>query len=190
MIVGVAARIVPTLNGVDVRRLPGLWLPFLLINTGCALRVAAQTATDFSSSTFPAAGVSGLLEVAGLAVWGAHLWPIMAGRSPAARRQESPPAGQPEAPVGPEDRVGEVLNRHPELLDTFVSFGFRPLTNPLLRRTLAAHVSLREACRFLGADVDRLVAELNARRADGAGAGPQPVPRTCGCCSAGAGKQG
>jgi hypothetical protein len=188
MIVGVAARIVPTLNGVDVRRLPGLWLPFLLINAGCALRVLAQTATDFSSSSFPLAGVSGLLEVAGLAVWGAHLWRIMAGRSPAALTQEVAPAGGGEAPVGPDDRVGAVLDRHPELLHTFLSFGFRPLANPLLRRTLAAHVSLREACGFLGVDLAQLLAALNvARRAEPAG-GEGSAGHACGCCRTAAGK--
>src|SRR5262249_38407875 len=35
MIVGVAAKVVPTLNGVDVRRLAPLWAPFALINAGC-----------------------------------------------------------------------------------------------------------------------------------------------------------
>jgi hypothetical protein len=163
MIVGVAARIVPTLNGVDTRRLPGLWLPFVLLNAGCALRVFAQTATDFSPRAFPVAGASGLLEVAGLAVWGVHLWRIMAGRSAMAEPEPSPPA-RPDAAIGPEDRVGAVLDRYPELLETFLAFGFRPLANPLVRRALAARVTLRGACGLAGVDVDRLIAALNARR--------------------------
>src|SRR4029453_18740720 len=58
MIVGVASKVVPILNGLDSRSLPRLWLPYALINLGCTLRVVAQTATDFSGLTFPAAGVS------------------------------------------------------------------------------------------------------------------------------------
>src|SRR5262249_34355355 len=81
MIVGVAAPVVPTLNGVDVRRLTSLWGPFLLLNAGCALRVVAQTLTDFTPHAFPVAGFSGLLEVTGLAAWGVHLWAVMAGRA-------------------------------------------------------------------------------------------------------------
>jgi hypothetical protein len=81
MIVGVAARVVPALNGIDVRRLSGLWGPFILLNLGCALRVIAQTSTDFTPWAFPLAGVSGVLEVLGLALWGAHLWAVMAGRA-------------------------------------------------------------------------------------------------------------
>jgi hypothetical protein len=168
MIVGVAARIVPTLNGLDPRRLPGLWTSFALLNGGCALRVLAQTATDFSPLAFPVAGASGLLEVTGLAIWGVHLWRIMAGRYATGEPGGSSPALR-GAEIEPEDRVGAVLDRHPELLDTFLSFGFRPLANPLVRRALAARVTVRAACGLTGVDVDRFVTALNAhRRAQGA----------------------
>jgi hypothetical protein len=168
MIVGVAARIVPTLNGVDTRRLPGLWTSFTLLNGGCALRVLAQTATDFSPLAFPVAGASGLLEVTGLAIWGVHLWRIMAGRS-AAEEPEASSLALRGAEIEPEDRVGAVLDRHPELLDTFLSFGFRPLANPFVRRALAPRVTVRAACGLAGVDVDRFVTALNAhRRAQGA----------------------
>jgi hypothetical protein len=80
MIVGVAAKVVPTLNGLDVRRLSPLWAPFLLLNAGCSLRVTGQTLTDFVPQALPVTGASGVLEVLGLALWGAHLWRIMAGR--------------------------------------------------------------------------------------------------------------
>jgi hypothetical protein len=178
MIVGVAARVVPTLNGVDPRRLPRLWLPFVLLNTGCALRVLGQTATDFTASSFPVAGVSGLLEVTGLAIWGAHLWRIMAGRVPTAETAEQQPD---DGTIRPEAYVGVVLDRHPELLDTFLSFGFTPLANPLVRRALASHVTLRAACGLAGVDVDRLVAALNARLTP-ASADTAPAPRACDCC--------
>ncbi len=80
MIVGVAARVVPTLNGVDPRQLSKLWGPFLLLNTGCALRVCGQLLTDFVPAAFPITGLSGILEVLGLTLWAIHLWPIMSGR--------------------------------------------------------------------------------------------------------------
>jgi hypothetical protein len=136
MIVGVAAKVVPTLNGVDVRRLSPLWLPLLLINAGCALRVVTQILTDFTPDSFPFAGVSGLLEVAGLALWGAHLWGIMAGW---ASRPElgSLPGHVPVVvgePIEQGHLVGEVLDRYPQLLTTFLSFGFQPLANPFLRK--------------------------------------------------------
>lgn len=170
MIVGVAAKVVPTLNGVDVRRLSPLWAPFLLINTGCTLRVTGQTLTDFMDLAFPFAAISGLLEVLGLALWGGHLWQVMAGR---ARLRE--PKGRPTyVPVlaghsiVPGNRVGEVLDQYPELLETFVSLGFRPLANPLMRRTVARLVTIEQACRQMDVDVGPLIAALNAARKGGA----------------------
>jgi hypothetical protein len=168
MIVGVAAKVVPTLNGVDLRSLAALWLPFLLINAGCTLRVVGQTLTDLNPASFPFAGVSGLLEVTGLAVWGAHLWLIMAGRRQS-RRWGRPSDGKfttlrPGSPIVATNCVGEVLDHDPDLLDTFLTFGFKPLAIPLLRKTLARRVSIAQACRQLGVDTPELVAALNAAR--------------------------
>jgi hypothetical protein len=165
MIVGVAGRVVPTLNGVDVHRLTPLWAPFLLLNAGCALRVVAQTLTDFTPYAFPVAGVSGLLELAGLALWGAHLWSVMAGR--VRYRRAAAAAYVPGSPIEAGHIVGEVLDRQPELLDTFLALGFRPLANPLLRRTVARSVSIGQACRQLGLNPGEVLETLNRARTAG-----------------------
>jgi hypothetical protein len=127
------------------------------------VRVAAQTWTDFTPHAFPVAGVSGVLEVAGLALWGTHLWAVMAGRV----RYRSP-ARLPYAPGTPLEAghtVGDVLDRHPELLPTFLALGFRPLSNPLLRRTVARHVTIAQACRQVGREPAEVVEVLNRARA-------------------------
>jgi hypothetical protein len=163
MIMGVAARVVPTLNGLDIHRLPALWAPFLLLNAGCALRVGFQTLTDFTPYAFYAAGVSGLLEVTALALWGAHLWAVMAGR--ARYRASSRAPYVPGTPIEAGHVVGELLDRHPELLKTFLDLGFRPLASPLLRRTVARYVTVGQACRQLGLSQDEVVGALNRARA-------------------------
>jgi hypothetical protein len=189
MIVGVAAKVVPILNGVNTRALPGLWLPFVCLNLGCALRVVAQTATDFSGQSFPVAGVSGMLEVTGLALWGAHLWRIMAGRYPAAL-PEPPPAATGQ--LTPGQFVGAVLDRHPHLLPTLVAFGFRPLLNPVLQKTLTRRVTLQQACRVAGVDLQMLLSALNselgyeavrpAQALTVVEAPPAPKSKGCSCC--------
>jgi hypothetical protein len=165
MIVGVASRVVPTLNGLEVRRLTPLWGPFLLLNLGCALRVVAQTLTDFTPKAFPVAGFSGLLEVAGLAWWGVHLWAVMAGR--ARYRRSVAVSYVPGTPIEAGHLVGEVLERYPELLETFLAHGFRPLANPLLRKTVARHVSIGQACRQLGRESKEVIEALNRARTAG-----------------------
>jgi hypothetical protein len=171
MIVGVAARVVPTLNGVAPRSLPALWLPFVLINAGCTLRVVMQTLTDFTAASYLVAGASGVLEVLGLALWGGHLWGIMAGcTTRTGADEENTPAAEPlgpDTPIGPNHRIGQVLERFPPLLDTFLAFGFRPLANPLLRRAIAPYVTITRACHLLGVDLERLLGALNAGRGRG-----------------------
>ncbi len=160
MIVGVAARVVPVLNGVDSRRLSKLWAPFLLLNAGCILRVAGQTLTDFAPWMFPVAGISGVLEVLGLALWGVHLWRIMSGRLGIDTLEPTADPAAGESIVAA-DRVGAVLDRDPALLQTFLAFGFRPLANPLLRRTMARNITIAEACRHMDVAIEPLLAALN-----------------------------
>ncbi|HLK31957.1 MAG TPA: NnrS family protein [Terriglobales bacterium] len=78
MILGVSARVVPILAGVDARKLDQLWGVFLLINLGCAGRVGLQILTDFAPSmAYPLIGLTGFIEVLALAWWGVGLWRIM-----------------------------------------------------------------------------------------------------------------
>jgi hypothetical protein len=166
MIVGVAAKVVPTLNGVDAKALPWLWLPFVLINVGCLLRVVGQVLTDFTPAAFPLAGVSGLFEVTGLAIWGGHLARIMIGGPPG----HAPLAGPNEEPVSgrairPSDKVAAVLEDEPRLLDVFQAAGFTLLASPHARRTIARVVTLHQACQRMGVDETRFLGDLNRARA-------------------------
>ena len=103
-----------------------------------------------------------------MAIWGAHLWLIMAGRvtRPAAAGGTAPEAGLLEAgsPITPACLVGDILEQHPELLKVFLSFGFRPLANERLRRALAHRITVRQACRLTGQAPDQVVEALNRER--------------------------
>ncbi len=156
MILGMAAKVVPTLNGVDIRRLRGLWLPFFLVNAGCALRVALQIGTDFTAFAFPVVGFSGVLEVSGIAFWGVHLWRIMAGWRP----EEETVAERPVR-ITADHKVGHIIAWFPATLEVLLAKGFTPLANPLLRSTMARAVSLRTAAARQNLDLGQLLAELN-----------------------------
>jgi hypothetical protein len=165
MIVGVAAKVVPTLNGIDGRTLRPLWLPFVLINAGCLLRVLGQIATDFTPIAFPIAGISGLLEVTGLAIWGGHLVLIMAGRArirTGTRTAALAPLAGRE--ICSADTVAAVLDDQPQLLEAFLAAGFTQLASSYARNTMARVVTLRQACQRRELDAEKFVAELNATR--------------------------
>jgi hypothetical protein len=163
MIVGVAARVAAVHSGADPRRLSRLWAPFSLLNLGCSLRVAGQTLTDVATVMFPITGISGVLEVAGLALWGVHMWRVMSGRFGIEAIEPSTNAVASGSFVAG-DKVGAVLDREPVLLETFLAFGFRPLANPLLRRTIARNITIAEACRHTDVAIELFLAALNEAR--------------------------
>jgi hypothetical protein len=178
MIVGVAAKVVPTLSGVDVRSLSPLWGPFVLLNVGCAMRVGFQTLTDFTAAAQPLSGVSGLLEVTALALWGAHLWRLMSARAESAEPEALPAAFVPGGQIVGAHIVGQVIDACPELVETFVAHGFKPLSNPILRRTLARHVTIAGACRKLSIDEPALLADLNGAQASAQEPSTRAAPQT------------
>jgi hypothetical protein len=157
MILGVAAKVVPVLNGVDARTLSRLWLPFILINAGCFLRVSTQVLTDLVPGAFSVIGLSGVLEVTGIAVWGIGLYRVMNSTNERLQTGVSRPVS-----VGSDDNPGRVVDAAPELLAVFVQFGFALLQNPLLRRTLGRQVTIRQACRMHNINEPALLAALNA----------------------------
>jgi NnrS protein len=78
MIMGIAARVVPILAGIDSHQLSSLWGPFILLNAGNIGRVTLQILTDFIPRVaYPLVGLTGFLEFAALAWWGVELWHVM-----------------------------------------------------------------------------------------------------------------
>ncbi len=161
MIVGVSSKVVPTLSGVDLRRARTLWPTFLLLNLGNLTRVSSQIATDFFPSAFSVMGFSGFIEVIGLTLWGYELFANMR----AGKKLEKETTGWTAKLGGrfeitPQTRVAEVLSRYPQSLEIFLRNGFGPLSNPVLRRTMARVVTIEQACRREGVNLSELLTEL------------------------------
>jgi hypothetical protein len=96
MILGVAARVVPILAGVDSKQVSTLWGPFILVNVGNAGRVVLQILTDFIPQVaFPLVGLTGFIEVTALAWWGLELWHTM--NLSTTRRTGAVPSPLPQA---------------------------------------------------------------------------------------------
>jgi hypothetical protein len=160
MIMGMAARVVPTLCGVDPHSLSSLLGPFLLVNLGCLLRVTTQIATDWTDRAYAPIGISGTLEVAGLAWWGFGLVRLI-------RRAERVPDTRPRtcgptpARIEAGHRVADVLEWFPRTEPVFYRHGFTALSNVVLRRTVAHQVTLAQAARLRRVDLTTLLNDLN-----------------------------
>lgn len=161
MIVGVSSKVVPTLSGVDVRRANSLWPTFLLLNLGNLTRVSSQIATDFFPSAFSVMGFSGFIEVVGLTLWGYELFANMrAGKRLERETSAVDKNGDGRFQITPRTKVADVLAHYPQSLQIFLGHGFGPLANPVLRRTMARVVTVEQACRREGVNLDELLAEL------------------------------
>jgi hypothetical protein len=156
MIMGFAAKVVPTLNGIDTKQFSALWLPFVLVNVGCFLRCFTQTMTDFYPGFFWVVGVSGTLEVTGLAIWGVHLARIILRGKSEAQRGPAPHC------ITPDHHVADVLAWFPQTEQVFVDFGFTAVRNLALRNTVARVTTLRRGAAMSGIDLDTFVEALNA----------------------------
>lgn len=160
MIMGYSSKVVPTLNGIAPATLSRLFIPFVLINLGCFLRVAMQTGTDLIPGIFPLLGISGSLEVIAIAIWAVHLVRIAQHGSEQSQTVSSslPPPGL----ITPDCMVAQVLDWYPETESIFVLHGFHAVRNPVLRKTVARRTSIERACRMMQLDVEQFVKELNS----------------------------
>jgi hypothetical protein len=162
LIMGHAAKVVPTLNGVRPDKLPQLWGPWLLVNVGCLMRVVTQIHTDWSQTGFPIVGISGTLEVVGLTWWGLHLIAIMIeGKRAEANNIAELPQTNCSYPIIAENKVADVLSWYPNTQPVFVSYGFGAVTNPLMRKTVARQVTIMQACRLHDVPVTEFLQSLN-----------------------------
>lgn len=67
------------------------------------------------------------------------------------------------APITRDSIVSNVLEAHPELEGIFVEFGFTKIVNPVMRKTVAKHVTLNMACGMKGVDIEEFLKTLNER---------------------------
>jgi hypothetical protein len=161
IMVGMATRIVPVFRGVPLHSARLREWTFWLLFVGNLVRVVFQSLSAAGGpSWLRIAGFSGLLELAALLLFAWNLWRTVNAPTP-----EDVAAAGWKPPIAPEARVGDLLAAYPALLPVFVGSGFAALANPLLRRTLARGVSVAQACRMHGVELQAFLARLRDAQA-------------------------
>ncbi len=64
--------------------------------------------------------------------------------------------------LGPQTRIGEILECYPDTLPVFLRRRFTPLDNPALRRPVARIVTVEQVCRIESIDLDSFLEELRS----------------------------
>jgi hypothetical protein len=116
------------------------------------VRVAFQAIAGFAGAPFTLiSSASAYLEIPAVFLFSVVIWRTLDAK---------PVVDQETGEITLESRVGAVLSRYPDLLAVFLRYGFTPLANPVLRRTLAAVVTIRQACEMHGIDAAALLRDL------------------------------
>jgi hypothetical protein len=73
MILGVGMHVVAKMNDLPESAQKSLWSVFILINLGNTARVLLEIVTDYKTAAFIPMGLTGFVELTGLAIWAWHV---------------------------------------------------------------------------------------------------------------------
>ncbi|MGB9719748.1 MAG: DUF1858 domain-containing protein [Candidatus Anstonellales archaeon] len=65
--------------------------------------------------------------------------------------------------VKPSDKLYDVLEKYPQLLEDFVEAGIKGVQNPVVRKAFGKRTSVAEACKRANVDFDEFVYSLNKK---------------------------
>lgn len=77
MIIGVGTHVISRMNDLPEEKQRALWATFWLLNLGNAGRVGLEIAIDYTPSAYGPMGMTGFVELVGLAIWGILMVSIM-----------------------------------------------------------------------------------------------------------------
>ena len=56
--------------------------------------------------------------------------------------------------------IAEIIDQHPELLETFIDLGFKPIANKAMRESVGRIISLKNGSSMIGLPLDQLLQTL------------------------------
>lgn len=73
---------------------------------------------------------------------------------------DTPPAAAAAEPFGPDSKVADVIEAHPEALEVLLGMGFDGLKNPVARKTVARFCSIAQAAQLHAIPIERVMGAL------------------------------
>ena len=160
MIIGYASKMVPTFKGVGMYSIRLADLSFYLINIGCFLRVSTQIMIGLSNdSYYSLIGFSGWIELAAIGIFGYNVWKTMNAED----EDEIEEPQETLTEITGDTNIANAIDQYPETLDVFLEFGFKQMSNPVARKTVAKMFTIKQATKIHPVDVDTLLKALNEK---------------------------
>jgi hypothetical protein len=160
MIIGYASKMVPTFKGVGMYSIKLADLSFYLINLGCFLRVSTQIMIGLSNdSYYSLIGFSGWIELAAIGIFGYNVWKTMNAED----EDEIEEPQETLTEITGDTNIANAIDQYPETLDVFLEFGFKQMSNPVARKTVAKMFTIKQATKIHPVEIDSLLKSLNER---------------------------
>ena len=162
MIIGYASKMVPTFKGVNMYGARLSDISFYLLNIGCFLRVFTQIMIALSGGFYYSLiGFSGWIEFTAIGIFGFNIWKTM--NSEEEKEEGIEKQEDKITEVTKNTVVYDVVNQYPETLDIFLKFGFKQLSNPVARKTVAKMFTIEQATKIHPVEIDELLKALNEK---------------------------
>ncbi len=159
MIIGYASKMIPTFKGINMHSIRLSNMTFILLNTGCFLRVFSQILVGTSGKTmfYAIMGTSGWFELAALGIFGYNLWKTMN----AVQEIKQPVAAKNLTEITKDTKVFDIVDQYPDTLQIFLDFGFSQMANPVMRNTMGRVATIDMATKMHNVDMDKFLKALN-----------------------------
>jgi len=161
MIMGYASKMVPTFRGVNMYSVRLSDMTFILINLGCFLRVFTQVMIGLKGDFYYSLiGFSGWIEFVAIGMFGYNIW-----KSINAKEEDDDVGDQKEKlkEITKDTKINDAIEQYPETLDVFLEFGFKQLSNPVARKTIAKVFTIAQATKIHPVNIDDLLKALNEK---------------------------
>ena len=160
MIIGYASKMIPTFRGVNMYSIPLSNMTFVLLNTGCFLRVFSQMVVGAGGGnrvSYSVLGLSGWFELTALVLFGYNLWKTINIKEQLKQPEEH------LVKITKDTKVFDVVNQYPETLPIFLEFGFDQIANPALLKTMGRVATIDMATKMHHVDLDNFLKSLNKK---------------------------
>lgn len=160
MIIGYASKMVPTFKGVGMYSIRLADASFYLINIGCFLRVSTQIMIGLSKdSYYSLIGFSGWIELTAIGIFGYNIWKTMNAED----EEEIEEPQETLTEITEDTNIANAIDQYPEILDVFLEFGFKQLSSPVARKTVAKMFTIKQATKIHPVNIDTLLKALNEK---------------------------
>ena len=158
MIIGYASKMIPTFKGINMHSIRLSNITFILLNTGCFLRVFSQILVGTSGRTifYGTMGTSGWFELAALGIFGYNLWKTMN-----TVQETKPSVAKKLTEITKDTKVFDIVDQYPETLQIFLDFGFSQMANPVMRNTMGRVATIDMATKMHNVDIEKFLQVLN-----------------------------